>query len=70
MGQIHNQRESQAGTQEKPVLGIQVKHDVIHGLYAGGLGQNLGDDADKDKVDEKGRPYVVPVHVYYTSRSF
>jgi hypothetical protein len=64
MGQIHNQRERQAGTQQKPVLGIQIKHNVIHGLYARGLGHNLGDNADKDEVDEQGRPYVVPVHVY------
>jgi hypothetical protein len=64
MGQIHDQGERQAGAQKKPVLGIKIKHDVVNGLYAGGFGHDFGDDADKDKVDEKGRPYVVPVHVY------
>jgi hypothetical protein len=56
MRQVNNKGQDQARTQEETILGIQIKDDVVHRLYACGLRHYLGDDADKEKVDEKGCP--------------
>jgi hypothetical protein len=62
MGQPDYQCERKARAQQEAILGIQIKNDIIHGFKPRGLGEDLGDDADKQKVYEKCEPYVIPVH--------
>jgi hypothetical protein len=64
MRKENNQSERQTRAQQKSILGVEIKHHVIHGLHASWLGQNLGDDADKYKVDKQSGPYVIPIHIY------
>ena len=64
MRQPNDECKRQTGTKQKDILGIKIKHYIIDGLEAGRLGEYLGDYPDKDKVDEKSEPYIVPVHYY------
>jgi hypothetical protein len=64
MSQEDDERKHQTGTQKETILGIQIKYNVVHRLEAGGLGEDLGDDADKQEVYKERKPYIIPVHLY------